>query len=54
MVQEEISLWHKQGSYKTLTNHYLVLIKENIILKQLKKKLLNLINKQKNENQIKT
>ena len=52
--QEEISLWYKQGSYQTLTGHYLALIKENTIPKQFKKKLLNLINAEKNENQIKT
>ena len=52
--QEEITMWYKQGSYQTLTGHYQALIKENTAPKQLKKKLLNLINKHKKENHIKT
>ena len=52
--QEEITLWYKQWSYQILTGHYQTLIKENTTTKQLKKKLLNLINKQKKENHIKT
>ena len=50
---EEITLWYKQGSFQTLTGHYLALINENTEPKKLKKKLKNLINKQKSKNQIK-